>query len=158
MVTIISTKPYQPIIVLMGLLSSLIVNGCRSLPVSETGSPYWEHTEVRSIEPQEVAERLLRSPWPFILDVRAEEDFAEDGHLKNAMNIPLWELQDQFEEIKPYVKEEVIVTGGKGKLGRMAAMTLGRNGFHNVKAMQGGMRRWMKAFGDSLVVYGKLPF
>ena len=73
-----------------------------------------------------------------ILDVRSRSEYAE-GHLPNAVNIPLTELSRRVEEV-PAGNVAVHCQGGGRSA--IAASILQRNGRHDVANMGGGFTEW----------------
>jgi len=83
-----------------------------------------------------------------LLDVRSPEEFSNKhqmsfrniGHLKNAMNIPLKNLEANLQNISSFKDKPVIVYEfGGGQDSYAAAFTLVRNGFKNVMVLSGGL-------------------
>lgn len=72
----------------------------------------------------------------FLLDVRDEDEVAEFGKLKDAVNIPLSQLRDRLEGLP---RDRRIVTYcQKGQRGYLAACALHGNGFEKVANLRGG--------------------
>ncbi|NIR47863.1 rhodanese-like domain-containing protein [candidate division KSB1 bacterium] len=82
-----------------------------------------------------------------LLDVRTEAEFhGELGHLKNALLIPVQELETRYTELEPYRNERIIVYCRSGGRSSRATQFLRDKGFE-VQNMQGGMRAWRARFG-----------
>jgi phage shock protein E len=64
-----------------------------------------------------------------IIDVRSKEEF-QDGHIRNAVNIPLQNLTNSFSEIKN--EKPVITCCASGIRSASAKSILKSNGFSNV--------------------------
>jgi hydroxyacylglutathione hydrolase len=89
------------------------------------------------VEPDELAMDIPFDENLVVLDVRRETEFA-DGHVKDAINIPLQELTDpgtmaQFEE-----NHNLYVHCGGGYRSIIAASLLKRQGIHNLRNVTGG--------------------
>jgi rhodanese-related sulfurtransferase len=70
----------------------------------------------------------------FIIDVREKHEF-EKGHLKNAVNIPLSEIRDRFDEIPKDVP--VYLHCRSSQRSYNAVMALQNSGFDNVINISG---------------------
>lgn len=93
-----------------------------------------------SIEPDELAMDLPHDNHLVVVDVRRETEFA-DGHVKNAINLPLGEMTDiaqlaQFED-----NQNLYVHCAGGYRSVIAASLLKRQGTHNLRNVMGG---WAK--------------
>lgn len=89
------------------------------------------------VEPDELAMDIPFDENLVVVDVRRETEFA-DGHVKDAINIPLQELTDpgtmaQFEE-----RHNLYVHCGGGYRSIIAASLLKRQGIHNLRNVTGG--------------------
>jgi hydroxyacylglutathione hydrolase len=89
------------------------------------------------VEPDELAMDIPFDENLIVVDVRRETEFA-DGHVKDAINIPLQELTDpgsmaQFEE-----RHNLYVHCGGGYRSIIAASLLKRQGIHNLRNVTGG--------------------
>ena len=89
------------------------------------------------IEADELVMDIPFDPNMVVLDVRRETEFA-DGHVKNALNIPLQEMNDVahiaiLEEDRNYY---VHCAGGYRSV--IAASLIKRQGFHNLRNILGG--------------------
>jgi len=74
-----------------------------------------------------------------ILDVREQEEFAF-GHIPGAINIPLGEIEDRFDEIDK--TKELHVICRTGNRSDQAAQRLAKKGYKNVKNVIPGMTKW----------------
>ena len=97
----------------------------------------------KSIQPSAICSYILKNPGVVLLDVRTREEFegkADDyGTLKNAINIPVQELESRIGELKKYKDKEVIVYCSHSRRSPRAGYFLMQNGFTNVTNMEGGM-------------------
>ena len=78
-----------------------------------------------------------------VVDVRPETEFA-DGHLKNAINIPLQELADPGSMANFEDEHNIYVHCGGGSRSITAASLLKRQGIHNIRYVSGGWREIKK--------------
>jgi len=81
------------------------------------------------------------------LDVRTPAEFngkAEDkfGAIKNAINIPVQELETRMNELEKYKDKEIIVYCSHSRRSPGASYMLTQNGFKKVTNMLGGMSVW----------------
>ena len=105
--------------------------------------------EVREIAPEEVAE-LLGRPDFAILDVREADEFAA-GHLPGARHYPrgFLEVRADLEHPKrdPWLADrsrKLVLYCGGGHRSALAAQSLKRMGFGEVRSMAGGFGGWTK--------------
>lgn len=78
-----------------------------------------------------------------VVDVRPETEFA-DGHLKNAINIPVQELADPGSMANFEDEHNIYVHCGGGSRSITAASLLKRQGIHNIRYVSGGWREIKK--------------
>jgi len=81
------------------------------------------------------------------LDVRTPAEFngtAEDkfGAIKNAINIPVQDLEARMKELEKYKDKEIIVYCSHSHRSPRASYMLTQNGFKKVTNMLGGMSVW----------------
>ena len=81
------------------------------------------------------------------LDVRTPAEFngtAQDkfGAIKNAINIPVQELETRINELEKYKDKEIIVYCSHSHRSPRASYMLTQNGFKKVTNMLGGMSVW----------------
>ncbi|MCK4834673.1 MAG: VTT domain-containing protein, partial [Gammaproteobacteria bacterium] len=77
-----------------------------------------------------------------LLDVRSENDFTNDGHIEQALNIPLEELEQQLSKLD--VDQSISIVCRTDKRSAKAAHVLLKNGFQDVRVVRGGMTAWAK--------------
>ena len=65
----------------------------------------------------------------FLVDVRSPSEFA-DGNVKNSVNIPVDQIENQIAKFKD--KKHIVVFCRSGMRSSMAKATLEKNGFSNV--------------------------
>ena len=88
--------------------------------------------------------KLINEQDAIILDIRAMADFNQ-GHIINAVNIPLNSLKKQLNQIQKYKDSPVIVSCKTGAQASMACKTLKENDFNQVYNLSGGMLSWQNA-------------
>lgn len=92
---------------------------------------------------------LINRQDAVVVDVRSSGDFAS-GHLPNARNIELAELEKRFAELGKNRKRPVIVVCQSGMRGASAGDRLRKSGFEEVFNLDGGIGAWSAA-GQPLV-------
>ncbi len=90
------------------------------------------------------AVRLMNSEQALMLDVREEGEF-KDGHVMNAVHIPLGVLESRLKEIETHKEKPVIVYCRTGQRAAKAGAVLQRQGFKSIYKLNGGMMAWSDA-------------
>ena len=93
--------------------------------------------------PQDVTLLINRSKAT-IVDVRDAKEFAE-GHLPEARNIPLADLDKRIGELDKFKSKSVVVVCKTGARASAAAAKLAKAGFTDVVNLDGGVAAWQKA-------------
>jgi rhodanese-related sulfurtransferase len=109
------------------------------------GALLWPSLTVRGKRgsPQDIT-MLINRGKTTILDVRDAKEFAE-GHLLEAKNIPLSDLDQRIGELDKFKNRSVIVVGKSDARASAAAAKLGKAGFADVVNLEGGVAAWQKA-------------
>nr|WP_155467892.1 rhodanese-like domain-containing protein [Duganella radicis] len=109
------------------------------------GALLWPSLTVRGKRgsPQDIT-MLINRGKATILDVRDAKEYAE-GHLPDAKNIPLGELDQRLSELDKFKSRSLIVVGKSDARGSAAAAKLGKAGFADVVNLEGGVAAWQKA-------------
>jgi hydroxyacylglutathione hydrolase len=89
------------------------------------------------VEADELAMDIPFDENLLVLDVRRETEFA-DGHIKDAVNLPLQELVDPGSMAILEERHNLYVHCGGGYRSVIAASMLKRQGFHNLRNVTGG--------------------
>lgn len=95
---------------------------------------------VRSME----AIQLINSKRAVILDVRLENEFKE-GHIINAIHIPLGHIRDRIKELEKFKQRPIIVNCRTGNDSSKACSILRKQGFEMVHKLNGGIHAWQNA-------------
>jgi rhodanese-related sulfurtransferase len=101
----------------------------------------------KTIQPSALCAYIKAHPDVILLDVRSKGEFEgrdQYGTLKNAINIPVRELQAKIATISNLKNKEIIVYCSHSHRSPEAAYILTRNGFTNVTNMAGGMSELSK--------------
>jgi len=89
------------------------------------------------IEADELAMDIPFDENLIIADVRKENEFAE-GHVKNAINIPLIDMTDPAQIAQLEENQNIYVHCGSGYRSLIAASILKKQGYHNLRNIIGG--------------------
>ncbi|MFZ6862813.1 rhodanese-like domain-containing protein [Undibacterium sp. Ji67W] len=87
------------------------------------------------------ATQYMNQGKTLVLDVRNAEEFAA-GHLPNAKNIPLADLNNRIKEIEKSKNTVVITVCAQGVRSSNAAALLSKAGFTQVFSLEGGTESW----------------
>ncbi len=98
----------------------------------------------KSVAASAICDYIKRHPAAILLDVRTKEEFEGKanpnfGTLKNAINIPIQELESKLPSISHLKNKEVLVFCSHSHRSPRASYLLTQNGFTNVTNMDGGM-------------------
>lgn len=104
---------------------------------------------VREASPEEVREVLARGGW-VLLDVR-EQDEVDQGAIPGSVHIPRGFLELKVEAKVPDRATPIVTYCGGGGRGLLAADTLQKLGYTNVRALAGGFIRWKNSGGSTAV-------
>jgi len=91
----------------------------------------------KAINSTEAAE-LIADGKPFILDVRTPAEFKR-GHLKNAVLIPVQELQNRIHEVSRYQNRDVLIYCATGNRSTVASKLLIDKGFKSIFNLRYGI-------------------
>ena len=94
------------------------------------------------VEPQE-AVRLINND-AVVLDIRSPEAFAK-GHIVNARNIPLDDLDANQEKINKLASKPILAVCDAGMSSTRAVNTLRKSGLESVYGLKGGIAAWTEA-------------
>ena len=95
---------------------------------------------VAQINPFE-AIRQLNDQGAVMVDVRETKEF-NDGHLKDAVHIPLSDFKARIDELSKYKDKTVIAYCRSGSRSYSACRKLKKAGFDSVSNLQGGIMAW----------------
>lgn len=103
-------------------------------------SSFVDQSKVTYISPENLKKYLSDGNSAFILDVRSPSSFS-GGHIANAVNIPLSDLEKRKNEISAV--KNIFVYGDTELQGFQAAVKLYDLNFLPVQALQGGLSSWI---------------
>jgi uncharacterized membrane protein YdjX (TVP38/TMEM64 family)/rhodanese-related sulfurtransferase len=95
------------------------------------------------IEPEQLHQHIEDGAALTVLDVRSAEEFAGAlGHIPDALNIPLGELDRRLDDLRSTSARKFVVVCRTDKRSALAQATLRAAGFDGVSVLRGGMVRW----------------
>lgn len=97
----------------------------------------------RDLAPLE-AVQLMNHEEAIFLDVREDNEFKQ-GHIQEAVHIPLGALNSRTEELEKYKSSAVVVGCRSGSRSARACGLLRKRGFEKVYNLRGGMLAWENA-------------
>ena len=100
-------------------------------------------TGVGEVQPMD-AVRLMNRDDAKVVDVRLDKEFRE-GHIVNAVNIPLGALESRLRELDKFKDKAIICNCRSGQRSMQACKILRRHGFEKVYNLSGGVMAWEKA-------------
>ena len=90
------------------------------------------------------AVQLINKHDAVIVDIREANEFAA-GHILNARNIPLKDIESRVKELAKFKEKPVIVTCDSGNRSRGGVAALKKLGFAQVYNLTGGLGAWQQA-------------
>ena len=111
-------------------------DGPTSIIVSEKG----EKEMYQQITAEDAKKIMDSGEEHIILDTREQEEF-DDGHIPNAILIPYTEIENKAEEMLPDKEKLILVYCRSGRRSKIAAESLAKLGYANVKEF-GGIIDW----------------
>ena len=100
---------------------------------------------VNNITVTELKARLDAGESPLVIDVREPYEYEE--YNIGAELMPLGDLPKRVCELKEYKEQEIILHCHSGMRSAGAQQFLLKNGFSNVRNLEGGMVEWKRQFG-----------
>lgn len=97
---------------------------------------------ITEISPADAAAEIKNGVM--LIDVR-EADEWRDAHAKNAVHLSRGMLEVEIEEKVPDMKQPIICYCGGGGRSALAAESLQKMGYENVRSMAGGFSAWQQA-------------
>ena len=143
---LLKQKNYQRVSVLLEGLDRLVSTNRKTLACLPLA--YITNLPYKIINAQELKPFLETTRDYLFLDARTTEEFNNKhknywqniGHLNNAINIPVTDMENNWEKIAAYKTKPVIVyVFSSGTVAHEAANTLVKKGFTNILVLQGGI-------------------
>jgi rhodanese-related sulfurtransferase len=103
-----------------------------------------EKKSSNEITQAELVTRMADNSRPLIIDVRSVEEF-QQSHVPGAINLP----HDTFSELPEHLKldknDELVVYCESGKRAELVINTLEKQGYFEIRHLEGDMRAWRNA-------------
>jgi len=90
------------------------------------------------------ATALINHEEAIVVDVRSMAEF-KDGHIVNAINIPLNGLGNSLKQLEKHRGKPIVAVCRSGSRSGSACTLLRKHGFENVNNLRGGMMAWESA-------------
>jgi rhodanese-related sulfurtransferase len=87
------------------------------------------------------AVQLINHESAVVIDVSEPNEF-KTGHIPDAMNIPLTGLGGRVKELEKHKNKPIVLTCRSGNRSGRGAVTLRKQGFEKVYALNGGIVAW----------------
>jgi rhodanese-related sulfurtransferase len=131
-----------PVLVLGLALAGCATSGGPEPPQTGSGSTTATPTPgyVRDLPPADFHDYLQTRPETFVIDVRQTMQWDDDyGHLDNAVQIPLEELDDRLKDLPTDKLRPIAVYDQLDVRSATAARKIAQLGYREVVTMQGGL-------------------
>ncbi len=96
----------------------------------------------KNITPKE-AVKSIKTDSMIIVDARTPQEYAQ-GHLENAILIPVQIIQKDWKKLEEYKNRHILVYCRSGKRSATASKILIQKGFKKVYNLKGGIISWDK--------------
>ncbi len=116
------------------------MTGCSNdTPQNEVADDIPEQTFVNytNVKGQEALDMINNNENITILDVRTPEEY-EEGHIENAINIPVDQLESRLSELEQFKNSAILVYCRSGNRSSAASDILTQNNFNKVFNMEDG--------------------
>ncbi len=94
------------------------------------------------------ARKQFDDPNTVFVDTRSKEDYT-DGHVKNAIFLPAYEKEEQFQSVEPLLSQDsrliLYCHGPECEMAEQVATFLVQLGYKNLTIMTAGFPAWKKA-------------
>lgn len=98
-----------------------------------------------SVKSDKLAEELTAATLPVILDVRSADEFAKDGYIEGAVNLPFNDFFASLDQVPADKDARIVVLCASGHRGSIIMMALRLMGYTNVVNLAGGLGAWKTA-------------
>lgn len=117
----------------LGVILALLIGGTLSRRIKG----------IREVGPPE-AVKLINQEHAVVVDVREQNEFRE-GHIVDAIHIPLGSLQQRMGELEKHKDAPIIIGCRSGNRSSIAAGQLRKAGYENIHNLRGGVMAWQSA-------------
>jgi phage shock protein E len=118
----------------VSLFLACLLSGCIA------SSADWQRVDV-----EEFDQAIEENESAFLLDVRTQTEWEQDGHLENATLIPHRELEEREGELPSEKDTMILLYCRSGNRSQDAAQTLVDLGFTNIIELETGINGWKDA-------------
>jgi len=118
----------------VSLFLACLLSGCIA------SSADWQRVDV-----EEFDQAIEENESAFLLDVRTQTEWEQDGHLENATLIPHSELEEREGELPSEKDRMILLYCRSGNRSQDAAQTLVDLGFTNIIELESGINGWKDA-------------
>lgn len=94
--------------------------------------------------PPEQAVQMINRQNAIVLDVREDKDY-RDGHIINALHIPLGLLESRINQMEKHKGSPIIVCCKAGQESGQAGVILRKQGYEPIYKLGGGITAWKNA-------------
>ncbi len=98
-----------------------------------------------SIKSDKLGEELTSATLPAIIDVRTADEFAKDGYIEGAVNLPINDFFASLDQVPADKDARIVVLCASGHRGSIIMMALRLMGYTNVVNLAGGLGAWKTA-------------
>jgi len=102
-------------------------------------------SNITEITAPELNEKLQKQSDVVLIDVREDAEW-QQGAIPTAIHVSKGYLECQIENTVPDPNKEIILYCRRGNRSAIAADSLQRMGYKNVKSLQGGISAWQESF------------
>ncbi|HJY87510.1 MAG TPA: rhodanese-like domain-containing protein [Candidatus Acidoferrales bacterium] len=103
--------------------------------------------EIKEIDVAELR-RMIERGGCTLIDVREPQEVMQ-GKIDGAVPIPRGVLELQIDQVTSNFEEPIVLYCGGGNRSALAAQSLKKMGFTNVRSLLGGWRAWVESGGPS---------
>lgn len=93
------------------------------------------------LKAEQVKYMIDNNEFDLILDLRNNESYLE-GHLPNAINIPMNEIPDNMHYLSRYKNKNILICCGIGHQSKSAGKVLALNGFEKIYSLSNGIKEY----------------
>ncbi|MCQ3939302.1 MAG: hypothetical protein DPW18_19995 [Chloroflexi bacterium] len=98
-----------------------------------------------TVKPADLNTEIVGGTVPFILDVRSQTEWDENGHIEGSVLVPVNDVPASLAQLPADKAALIVVTCASGHRGAMVMMYLQFLGYTNVRNLAGGLNGWIAA-------------
>jgi rhodanese-related sulfurtransferase len=104
---------------------------------------YQAQSQIKEIKPKEV---FREKPLPVTIDVRETYEYAR-GCIAGALHLSRGVLEQKVAQAVPDFSTPIVVYCDRGERAALAAESLLKMGYQNVRSLKGGLQNWLESGG-----------